>query len=1510
MINTTDSLWYSYCGSKSIWDNQISWTTEQPRLTLCFRKTILVWLPAIYLTILLPILIRTLKLMPQSSYGKQIQFKWNNYNSIRMALAIALLMFCIIDLLLTINDYNHPTLANQKFTADIINAVIRLLFSIILFTLFWSMVKRNVHTSAIIWSYLGIQSLSLLLEFISIIMDRYRHQQQSFWHLDSTMVDTIILLINYLLTFSLFIQSFISDPEAKKTIEETTKIDIEQEKPLAKMTASFFSRLTFSWYSPLTYLGLKRPIILSDIWRIRRCDSSFYNYQLFQNKLEEFRQKHDDDMKKLHGNNPNVYNNETKRFKVNIIKVIWSTLKYYFIPGSLAKVFNDIFVFANPMVLKQLINFMNDDQQPLWHGYFFALLLFLVTSGQIFALNYYFNRMMLFGLRVRTQLIAAIYRKSLQLSNSSRSKFTTGQIVNLMAVDAQRSIDISAFINLLWSAPLQIIVALVLLWRELGVSVLGGFFFMIILIPINIYVTNISKRLQIKQMKLKDERVKAMNEILNGMKIIKLYSWERAFIQRIETIRSKELQNLKRINYISAFIQALLNLAPFLVSFITFAIYVCIDQQNRLTASKAFVSLSLFNILRFPLAMLPNLISLIIMTSVSVKRLNNFFSSTKLSIYIVRNEQTNNNGNDYCMILDNCSFSWFDRYEQANNSNNDDDKDNDKNVGQNKKKNQQNIKNNNNNNKKQKHDCEKNDQPYQQQQQQQQQQSKSFLREIQMKIKPKSFVAIVGAVGSGKSSLLQAILGNMELTNGTINIVKSKRIAYTSQEPWIQNNTVRDNILFNQPFNEQMYWNVIEACSLKHDLQVLPDGDQTEIGEKGINLSGGQKQRVSLARACYNDADIYLLDDPLSAVDSHVGKHIYEHVISSTTGLLRNKTRILVTNNLWLLPETDHIYVLRDGHIIESGSYQELMKNDNYFSNLIQQFSNNNANGDDDADYGQTISDVDKKQKKTRYYSLNDQNVNIDNGDRKKSTMTTTISITWGIIILINYGLVQLSNAGSGVWLSVWSAESEQNDDMEHSDTMYYLTIYGAIGLCQGLFSGLGWIALTKGIIKAATSLHNQMLYTIFRSMMSFFDVTPLGRILNRFSKDIDRLYISTARQLKRIESITKSPVYSHFSETLSGVGTIRAYSCMEQFITKNDDNSDINNSCNLAMFISNRWLSIRLEFIANFMVFFAAVFSIIYRQKMDSSSVGLILTYALNTIQNLNYLVRSTTDIETNIVSAERILEYTDLSVEADWDIDETAPPSDWPQKGRIEFIEYGTRYRPQLDLVLKKISAIIESGEKIGIVGRTGAGKSSLTLALFRLIEAANGCIRIDGIDISKIGLHQLRNRLTIIPQDPVLFSGTLRTNLDPFTSFTDDQIWHCLELAHLKQFAQSLDGHLEYEITESGSNLSVGQRQLVCLARALLRKTKILVLDEATASVDLETDSLIQRTIRQSFNDCTILTIAHRLNTIMDSDRILVLDDGHVAEFDTPDKLLANNDSIFYSMARSAGLLDNNN
>ncbi|XP_008945266.1 PREDICTED: multidrug resistance-associated protein 1-like [Merops nubicus] len=842
------------------------------------------------------------------------------------------------------------------------------------------------------------------------------------------------------------------------------------------------------------------------------------------------------------------------------------------------------------------------------------------------------------------------------------------------------------------------------------------------------------------------------------------------------------------------------------------------------------------------------------------------------------------------------------------------------------------------------------------------------LKNLSVSIPEGSLVAVVGQVGSGKSSFLSAVLGEMEKLEGTVQ--RRGSVAYVSQQPWIQNDTLQENILFGTDLNRPYYELVLESCALLPDLEQLPNGDQTEIGERGVNISGGQKQRVSLARAVYTNADLYLLDDPLSAVDVHVGKHLFEKLIGPS-GLLKSKTRILVTHNLMLLPHTDLIIIMEEGRVSQMGTYQELVSKRANFAELIQ-VSNADHKSEDTTPMGVSSSkeegQLDKSLQQRELMkcksSSSDQWKIPTNNKEKVATGRMKVSVVWKYLQAFDWCWVWLTIAaylgqnavaiGQNLWLSTWTAETSKVSDFtewKHSQN-YKLCVYGLLGFTQGLLVCCGSYVLTRGSLCASRALHHQLLDNVLHLPLQHFETNPVGQIINRFTKDlfivdvrfhyylrtwlnctldvigtilvitsasplfivvviplgyfyftIQRYYIASSRQIRRLAGASHSPVISHLSETFVGRSTIRAFGHQERFIRKNNDVVYENLVYFYNNVISNRWLSVRLEFLGSLMVFFAALFVVLAGNTVSSSTVGLSISYALNIIQSLNFWVRKACEIETNAVSIERVCEYAKMDKEEPW-IMSKRPPVGWPDRGIIEFLNYKAQYRKDLGLALKNISFQTQSKEKVGIVGRTGAGKSTLTNCLFRLIEGSEGKIIIDGIDISTIGLHDLRGNLNIIPQDPVLFSGTLQSNLDPLEKHSDLELWEVLELCDLKDFVQSLPKKLLHEISEGGENLSVGQRQLVCLARALLRRTKILVLDEATASVDVETDNLVQSTIKREFYNCTVLTIAHRLHTVMDSERVLVLDAGRILEYDTPHNLLQQK-GAFSEMVLEAGI-----
>lgn len=1342
--------------------------------------------------------------------------------------------------------------------------------------------------------------------------------------------------------------------------------------PCPEDSANIFSRITFWWMNNLIVTGFKRPLVDTDVWELQKQKQThtvhekfdvewkkeiekWKNSPMITEKVKEKKKKDNEEKENLmeNANQTSSVSGDDKlepefikrhQYKPSITKSLVRAFGKIYALAAFFKLIHDSLLFVSPFLLGKLINFVKQPGDDNTWGYIYALILFVTVTFQSLALHQYFQNAFTTGMLVRSALLSAVYKKMLKLSNAGRREFTAGSMVNLMSVDAQKGNDLMIYLNLIWSGPFQILVALGFLYNLMGVSVLAGFAVLLLLMPLNIWVSSIEKKIHTKQMLHKDARSKLMNEVLAGIKVLKLYAWEESFISKVMGFRNDELKQLKKAMYLKANYSFTLSCTPFFVSCATFAVYVLIG--NDLTAEKAFVSIALFNIIRFPLFILPMVISNIAQYIVSVKRISKFLKGEELDTTdITRIEPSNECEN--AITIKEGSFTWTEP-------------------------------------------------------------EKPVLTELSLNVPCGSLTAIVGQVGTGKTSLLSAILGEIRKINGEVCV--QGHVAYVAQQAWIQNQTLRENVLFGKRFNTQKYQNIIEACSLKSDLDVLPIGDMTEIGEKGINLSGGQKQRVSLARAVYNNSDIYLLDDPLSAVDAHVGKHIFENVIGPN-GLLKNKTRLLVTHNLSFLPHVDQIIVLKKHHISEVGTYDELVRNDGDFAEFLRTYHNEGDNEEvqdnivvdspikqpskDILDVPDvTIKDSSSSEKLLKSkavtastYSLFDgidgiateeaavqelllRREELDRQDqqlfgsiiqeetsetgRVKSSVFVSYAKSIGVIItifVVLFGIVsEALLIGSRIWLADWSTQT----NITNSERDFYLGVYGGLGLGQGLAVFVQAYALAFGSILASKNLHNSLLWNVMRCPMSFFETTPMGRIVNRFSKDINiideiiprstksfittfmtmlgtifvisystpifvavlvpiaflyvltqRFYVASSRQLKRIESVKRSPIYNHFFESINGASTIRAYGKDEEFVFDNESKIDDNQATYYPSVTSNRWLAMRLEFCGNMITFFAAMFCIIQRNKISAGMVGLSISYALQVTQTLNWLVRMTSEIETNIISVERVKEYIECPTEAPAVVPENRPKDEWPQTGTVTFQDYSVRYRPELDLVLKGLSFNIGPTEKIGVVGRTGAGKSSTALALFRIIESAGGSISIDGIEISSIGLKDLRSKLTIIPQDPVLFSGSLRFNLDPFEQFTDADLWNVLKVAHLSSFVSECSDGLSHEVAEGGENLSVGQRQLVCLARALLRKTKILVLDEATAAVDMETDALIQETIRKEFSDCTILTIAHRLNTILDYDRILVLSAGNIAEFDSPTNLLSTK-GIFYGMAKDSGLV----
>uniref|UniRef100_A0A8C8RVD3 ABC-type glutathione-S-conjugate transporter n=1 Tax=Pelusios castaneus TaxID=367368 RepID=A0A8C8RVD3_9SAUR len=857
--------------------------------------------------------------------------------------------------------------------------------------------------------------------------------------------------------------------------------------------------------------------------------------------------------------------------------------------------------------------------------------------------------------------------------------------------------------------------------------------------------------------------------------------------------------------------------------------------------------------------------------------------------------------------------------------------------------------------------------------------SSPCLKRINLTVPQGCLLAVVGQVGAGKSSLLSALLGELQKVDGDV-AIKAK-VAYVPQQDWLENASVEENITFGEELDERWYNRVIDACALQPDLESFPAGSKSEIGEKGINISGGQKQRVSLARAVYKKAAVYLLDDPLSAVDAQVGQHIFEHIIGPN-GLLKDKTRVLVTHAINFLPQVDNIVLMVDGEIAETGSYQELLQRKGAFADFLHSYNNAEEKEGCELQAAGSANDMASRnsasQGKFCRPSVTRDGAKAINQERRaasapkdkgrltegEKTQNSRVHISiyldylrateppFCLYIVFLFICQQAASFCRGYWLSLWADDPVNNRTQQHTELR--VGVFGVLGVLQAIGKFGSTAAILLGGVIASRKLFRQLLVNVARSPMTFFERTPVGNLLNRFSKETDAVdsiipdklksllgflfnlleiyivvivatpiatvaivpltmlyavfqnfYVATSCQLRRLEAASRSPIYSHISETFQGSSVIRAYKEQQRFILRNNSRVDENQRICFPGVIADRWLATNLEFLGNGIVLCAALFAVISRTHLSPGTVGFSISYALQVTGILNWMVRSWTEIENNIVSVERMREYSKTPKEAPWTLESNSPHQAWPTDGAIEFRNYGLRYRPNLELALKNINIKINGKEKIGIAGRTGAGKSTLALGLLRLVEAAEGEILIDGVNIAQIGLHDLRTKITIVPQDPVLFAGSLRMNLDPLHKYSDEAIWTALELIQLKNFVLDLPDQLNHECSERGENLSVGQKQLVCLARALLRKAQILVLDEATAAMDLETDLQIQSAIKTQFKEWTVLTIAHRINTILDYDRILVLDEGQIAEFGTPEKLIAKK-GLFYKLVEESGLV----
>ncbi|KAK9802963.1 hypothetical protein WJX72_012534 [[Myrmecia] bisecta] len=1265
------------------------------------------------------------------------------------------------------------------------------------------------------------------------------------------------------------------DMEASEASLQYRLLDApEFQRPDAKVcpeaTTNWVSYVTFAWAGPLMRLGYKQPLQFDNIWDLPPDD----RVESVAAKFERF---WDQEKQKGEG--------------ASLTRACWHTTRGLFLAAIPLKLTNDAAQFIGPTFLNLLLGVVQAGGAALT-GYTYALIMLLGLLLGTLADNQHFQRVMRAGYRLRAVLVHEVFVKVLALSPTARAEFSSGRVFNLVTSDAETLQLLCQSIMGIISSPLRIVVAMALLYVQLGPASLVALLTLMLMMPIQAVMVRKSSSLMRKALQFTDERAKLEGELLAGLDVVKCNTWEDPFWARILAVRTDELATLWKGFVVASINSLLLNAIPVIVSVATFAAYVLLG--NQLTAAKAFTSLSLFTVLRMPLFQLPQLITQLVNARVALQRLQSF---------LVAEEQPNvpplppaKKGQTAIQLTG--EFTW----DKA---------------------------------------------------------APPSLLDIRLALAAGSLVAVVGPTGSGKSSLLAAALGLMQQISGDPPCIRGK-VAYVPQSAFIFNATIRENILFGLPFEEDRYRHAVQAASLGPDLVHMPAGDLTELGERGVNVSGGQKQRISIARAVYSQADVFLLDDPLSALDAKVGREVFNNCIA---GVLKDTTRVLVTNQLQFVSAADLIIMMQDGRIAEMGTYQQLLEQDKAFAQLMSQ-----AEVEQDAGQAPSLAsqagDEERPAEAVPAPAAGETAPGSKDGsltiEESRSTGQVSLEVLGVYIqamggplrftlLLLWFILVEAARVGATVWLAYWTQVADRPGGAGHP-ALWYLAIYSAISAAQILFTLLSQFVLKSLSIKAADSLHSRMLKQLIGAPMSFFHTTPLGRVINRLTKDtsdVDKnladfaafflrsmlqllstvvligavtpfalpalvpilllfywlyqYFQASVREVKRLDAISRSPVYSSIGEGISGVATIRAYRAEERVSRRNCLLVDANVAMSLVNMSMNRWLSVRLESLGALAAFAAAALAV--EQRGAASLMGLTLSYALQITQLTSMTVRLASVAENSFNAVERIAEYCDIAQERPPPPNEPPAPN-WPAAGKVEMKDVQMRYRPGLPLVLKGLSVTVPAGTRCGVVGRTGAGKSSLINSLFRLMELDSGSICIDGVDISQISLHRLRASMAIIPQVPVLFTGSMRSNLAPFGEASDAEMWSALRRAHLASVVEAHPLGLDMVLSEGGAPLSAGQKQLVALARALLRHSKVLVLDEATANVDVETDALIQKTVREEFADCTIIAIAHRLHTIIDCDCVLVMDHGQCAEFGAPKELLSHPDGVFSSMVAETG------
>ncbi|EXC22155.1 ABC transporter C family member 3 [Morus notabilis] len=1226
--------------------------------------------------------------------------------------------------------------------------------------------------------------------------------------------------------------------------------DVVSNKPKGEETltpysnAGIFSILSFSWIGPLIALGNKKTLDLEDVPQLDVGDSVVGIFSTLKSKIDS------------------DCGDVSRVTTLKLVKALFLSVWKDVLLVGLLRLLYTIACYVGPYLIDTLVQYLNGRREFKNECYMLVSTFCLAKIVECLSLRQLSFKTQQIGIRVHSALVTLIYNKGLTLSCQSKQGHTSGEIINFMTVDAERVGDFSWYMHDPWMVIVQVALALLILYKNLGLAAISTFVATVLVMLVNIPLGKLQEKFQDKLMASKDVRMKATSEILRNVRILKLQGWEMKFLSKITELRKIEEGSLRTYLYTWAMTVFVFWGAPTFVSVVTFG--TCMLLGIPLDSGKILSALATFWILQHPICNLPNTIGMAVQTKVSLDRISSFLRLDDLQPDII--EKLPRGSSDIAIEIVNGNFSWDVSSQNPT------------------------------------------------------------LNDISFKVSHGMRVAVCGTVGSGKSSLLSSILGEIPKISGTIKLCGTK--AYVAQSPWIQSGKIEENILFGEEMDRERYERVLEACSLKKDLEILPFGDQTVIGERGINLSGGQKQRIQIARALYQDADIYLFDDPFSAVDAHTGSHLFKECL---LGLLSSKTVIYVTHQVEFLPTADLILVMKDGRITQAGKYDEIFNSGSDFMELVgahkealstlnsvESSSAEKMCIDENDEKSASTSGVLKKEESKTEGAAGPKGQLVQEEEREKGRVgfrvywkyiTTAYGGALVPLIVLAQILFQIFQIGSNYWMA-WASPVSEGEAPAVSGTTLIL-VFVALAIGSSFCVLLRAMLLVTAGYKTATLLFNKMHQCIFRAPMSFFDATPSARILNRASTDqssvdltifsqvtavafsmiqligiiavmsqvawqvfivfipviatsiwYQQYYIPSARELSRLVGVCEAPVIQHFAETISGATTIRSFDHALRF---QDTNLKLADGYSRPMF-------------------------------SIAGIAGLAVTYGLNLNMLQAWFVWNLCNMENKIISVERILQYTTIPSEPPLVIESNRPDHSWPSHGEVAIRDLQVRYAPHLPLVLRGLTCTFRGGMKTGIVGRTGSGKSTLIQTLFRIVDPAAGQIVIDGINISSIGLHDLRSRLSIIPQDPTMFEGTVRSNLDPREEYTDEQIWGALDKCQLGDEVRKKEGKLDSAVTENGENWSMGQRQLVCLGRVLLKKSKVLVLDEATASVDTATDNLIQQTLRQHFSDCTVITIAHRITSVLDSDMVLLLSHGLIEEYDSPTRLLENKSSSF--------------